>query len=289
MRQMGYLSLIFSAVITFLFTLWIKRKQSYFKDRGIPYAKENPILGGFSDMIMGKCGTYDNVLKICNKPEVKNQPFFGFFILQKPALMINEPKLIKRILATDFKDFANRYSSSDTHDLLGFFNLFGVKNPLWKRLRNKLTPFFSSGKLKNMFYIINEITEDLLNHIRMSVKNDVELELKELATVYSTDVIASCAFGVDAKTFENPDGEFRKLGNATFESSTVRSIGMFCAFFLPMLTKFINFKAFGGSSSKFIRSSIQHVMQERKIKGIKRNDLIDTFIELRETEPDLSM
>lgn len=290
---MEFLSSVFAGFIAILLCIFaiIVRQQNYFKRHGVAFVKANPIIGAFSEVILGKCGLYENLKAICNQVEVKNEPFFGFSILQKPAMMITDPKLIKRVLVSDFKDFANRYNCSDTHDSLGYYNLFAVKNPLWKRLRTKLTPFFSSGKLKNMFYIMDIITDNVLDHIRKCTVDEgkTELELKDLAANYSTDVIASCAFGVDTETFKNPNGEFSQVGKAINDPTISRRIGIFCGFFLPMLTRLINFKTFTESGSKFIRKTIHHVMNEREKSGHKRNDLIDMLIELKKTDPDLTM
>lgn len=48
--------------------------------------------------------------------------------------------------------------------------------------------------------------------------------------------------------------------------------------------KLFNFKAFLETFSQFIQNTISHVMAERKVNGIKRNDLIDIFIELMDPE-----
>jgi cytochrome P450 family 9 len=38
------------------------------------------------------------------------------------------------------------------------------------------------------------------------------LELKDLFTNYTNDVIATAAFGIQCNTLENPDNEFYKMG-----------------------------------------------------------------------------
>lgn len=82
------------------FVWWLYRRQDYFKNLNIPYVKSIPLLGAFSDSLLGKTGFYDNVLAICNRPEVKDQPFFGINVFHKFSLMVTEPELIKRILVT---------------------------------------------------------------------------------------------------------------------------------------------------------------------------------------------
>lgn len=86
----------------------------------------------FSDSLLGKTGIYDIVEAIYNRYELKGEPFFGIFLFHKPALMVNDPELIKRIMVKDFSSFSNHHSGSDDHDPLGTFNLFTARAPLWK-------------------------------------------------------------------------------------------------------------------------------------------------------------
>lgn len=85
-------------VILISLVYWIFRRQDYFKNHNVPYAKSIPLLGSFSDAVMGKIAFYDNITTIYNQPEVKDKPFFGIHLFHKPGLMITDPELIKRIL-----------------------------------------------------------------------------------------------------------------------------------------------------------------------------------------------
>lgn len=287
---MEIVNLVFTVVVIILITLifWIRKRQNYFKDRNLPFVKGNPILGSFSDSILRKIGFYENVMQIYHKPEVKNKPFFGIFLLQEPALVIVEPELIKRILVKEFSSFTNHYAHSSDNDPIGNNMPFSLKDALWKKMRMKLSPFFTSGKLKNIFYILDQKSNDLVHSIKKSlIDGRVELDPREIAALYTTDVIASTVFGVEANSLENPNGEFRQIGRAVFELDFWRGLGMFFFFYIPKMTKMVNFKFMTESGNKFVIDTVTHVMEERKKSGNKRNDLIDTLIELEKTDPDL--
>lgn len=281
---------IATSTIMLIVIYWINRRQNYFKNLNIPFVKSTPLLGAFSKAVLGKMGFYDNVLDLCNRSEVKGRPFFGMFLFHKPALMVNDPELIKRILVKDFNSFAERYSGSDVHDPLGHYNLFSAKSSLWRRIRNKMTPFFSSGKLKMMFYLLDKIGDDLNKYVheKLDKDNKVELEMKELAALYSTDVIASCAYGIQANSLENPDAEFRRAGKSMFTLTFKRGIELTSFFLLPQIMRLFRFSLFSGLTTKFIQTTIPHVMSEREKSGIKRNDLIDTLIELKNNDNTLN-
>lgn len=265
---------------------WLFRRQDFFKRLNIPYVKSWPLFGAFGGSITKRVLIYQNTYELYNAPEVKNQPFFGIFVFHKPGLMITEPELIKRILVKDFASFSNRYTASDDHDPIGNFNLLTVKNPLWRTLRSKISPFFSSGHLKTMYYLVDKIGTDLNRYIhdRLDENERVELDVRDLSALYSTDVIASCAYGVEANSLKNPDGEFRIAGRAIFERSLWRGFERTSLFMIPQLMKIFHFKTFSSFTTSFIQSTIAYVMSEREKNRVKRNDLIDTLLEIKETE-----
>lgn len=134
--------------------------------------------------------------------------------------------------------FIYSYSNSDIHsDSLGGNNLFFLRNPAWRTVRARLTPFFTSGKLKKMFHLMNDIGTEFNNKL-MSL--DVEektqnvcTEIKEYVAQYTTDVIASCAFGVQANSLNDPESDFRRNGRQVFAFNYWRAFEWFCMFFLP--------------------------------------------------------
>lgn len=98
--------------ISALVALWIYWQQTFFKRHNIPYVQTNILLGGLSDSLLGKCGFFENVNRLYWRPEVRDAPFFGFFVFQRQALVVKEPELIKRIMVKDFNSFDNRVHSS---------------------------------------------------------------------------------------------------------------------------------------------------------------------------------
>ena len=279
---------LFVVLILLVLTIavWIWHRQSYFTNHGIPYYKSIPLLGAFGDTVLGKCGIFENVRKIYYHPKLKEKSFFGMFLFHKPSLVITDPALIKLIMVKDFQHFTNRRGCSQDHDPIGESNLFFVKNPLWKKMRGKLTPFFSSVKIKTMFYILDKVGDDLNTFIHNKLNNNdnVELELKEVSALYMTDVIASCAFGVEANSLENPDGDFRTIGRELFNFTFYRGFELSAMFMLPEITKFFRFKQFTKVGTDFMTKTIRHVIRERELRGIKRNDLIDTLIEIKNSD-----
>lgn len=79
------------------------------------------------------------------------------YLLKGPALLVRDLELVKAVMIKKFSYFVNRVMRTDPHsDPLGYNNLFFVRND-WKGLRNKLSPIFSSGKIKQMYPLMVEV------------------------------------------------------------------------------------------------------------------------------------
>lgn len=68
------------------------------------------------------------------------------------------------------------------------FNLSGQK---WKSLRAKLTPTFTSGKLKGMFNTLLECGWPLREHVEKCAEGGVAIDIRKALACYTTDVIGS--------------------------------------------------------------------------------------------------
>jgi cytochrome P450 family 6 len=259
---MEFLTILLVSIIILLI-LSTHRHVNYFKKHNVPYSRSIPFLGAFTDVLIGKTSFYDITASLYNDPKLKDQPFFGIFVFHKPALFIKDPELIKNILIKDFSSFVNHHLASDVHDQLGYYNVFAMKDPYWKIIRKRISPFFSSGKMKLMFPIIEKIGDDLINFIDAKlVNNSMEVDSKDLATYFTTDVVASTAFSVEASSMKDPNSEFFLNAKRIFTSNTKRLFELITFFLLPEVTKLIDFHFFTKTVSEFIVRTMDLVVGE---------------------------
>ncbi|KAG7212150.1 hypothetical protein KM043_012492 [Ampulex compressa] len=272
-----FLSLLMAAY------LYMTRHFKYWKKRGIMEIPPSPFIGNFADCFLQRKtigefikGFYDSC---------KGLPYMGFYIFDKPVLFVRDPELIKRVLIKDFNHFADRYATPDPDDRLGYANLLMIKNPAWRILRTKLTPIYTSGKLKKMYTLMLDVSNDLNTYLD-SLQLDgpgKEVEIKELLSKFTTDLIGTTAFGLQVNSLNNPDAEFRQSGRAVFECSFRRSLDFVTIFLAPDLVKPLRSKFFGIKASNFLRRAFWEALNQREASGVKRGDLIDILIELKNT------
>jgi len=142
----------------------------------------------------------------------------GFFQMTTPFLMIRDPELINNIMVRDFSYFTDHGIDIDPSVKILSNSLFMLKGDRWRTMRQKLSPGFTSGKLKDTHDQIKECTDQLLEIIDDNLKVSDHFEIRELVGNFSTDVIGMSAFGLKLDTLRNGNLDFRKFGKKIFQS-----------------------------------------------------------------------
>ncbi|RZC36133.1 p450 domain containing protein [Asbolus verrucosus] len=110
----------------------------------------------------------------------------------------------------DFQHFVNHSGiSNEENDPLNG-HLFNLKDAKWRNMRIKLTPTFTSGKMKMMFQTLADCTIGLKDVMDDSATHQKPVDIKDILGRFTTDIIGSVAFGLECNTIKNPDALFRK-------------------------------------------------------------------------------
>lgn len=205
--------LLLASIIALLLTIfYIRYKLTYWKRRGVEQLNNiDFIFGNFKDAVLFRTapGWHMGQLYRSAKSEL---PYVGFYIFHKPCLLLRDPEIIKQFLVRDFHNFCDRhFAGSVQKDSIGMKNLFGLKNPAWKYLRNKISPTLARGKLKQMFPLMTETGQPMMDHLRKQ-SDTTKIDVQELNYKYTTDLIANVALGTKLNTFDFPNTEFAKAG-----------------------------------------------------------------------------
>jgi cytochrome P450 family 6 len=208
---------IIALVITFFY---IRYKLNYWKRRGVEQLSNvDYIFGHFKNAVLFRTapGWHLGELYRSAKP---NLPYVGFYIFHKPCLLLRDPEIIKQFLVRDFDNFCDRhFAGSVQKDSIGMRNLFGLKNPAWKYLRTKISPTLTKGKLKQMFPLMTESAEPMMDHLsKQTLEGNglANVDAQELNYKYTTDLIANVALGTKLNSFQYPNTEFTKAGKLYF-------------------------------------------------------------------------
>ena len=132
--------------------------------RGIPFVKPQPFVGSLKDVVFQKVGIGRYLTELYL--EHKNKPYLGLFAFDRPVLVVFDLDLIKKILVKDSQVFINRNLTVDEDkDPLSHKNILGLKGQKWRYMRTNLTPTFTSGKMKKMFYLVDKCAKELEQYL----------------------------------------------------------------------------------------------------------------------------
>ncbi|KAK9499935.1 hypothetical protein O3M35_002870 [Rhynocoris fuscipes] len=278
------LSISLFCVIVLLLYYNGTRTYGYWKKRQVPYiAPDYPYLGNLYDVIFSFKCIHEKQIEIYNY--FKNEKYGGIYFLQKPILFLKDPELIETILIKDFAYFYNR--SEPVSDAKKEPHLVNLIDQQWKSLRAKLSPTFTSGKLKSMHSQLIECADSLIKYLDKYVNTGEPIELRETMARFTTDTIGCCFFGLNMNALNDPESEIRRVAKDFFKPS---AIGRFLAAlrdYSPELYRIAQ-KLFRSNNvsglTKLFVPVLFDTMEYREKNNIVRNDFVQLMMELKKED-----
>lgn len=151
-------------------------------------------------------------------------------------------------------------------------------------MRSTLSPMFTGSKMRLMFNHVATVGQQASNAMKEQIKNggDNVFEFKTLATKFTTDAIASCAFGIEVNSFKNPENEFLTIAEKLTNFATLKTSMIFAGYMMfPSLMKALKFSFFGKDVERFFQEAIHETMKVREEKGIIRHDMINLLMQTK--------
>ncbi|XP_077276291.1 putative cytochrome P450 6a13 [Temnothorax americanus] len=267
-----------AAVIIALY-YFLTSSYDFWKSRGVRGPQPTPGFGNFKDIMFNNLSMGDYTTKLYN--EHKDEPMIGIFARKTPILIVKDLDLIKDILIKDFSTFANRglptFKKADPLSQ----HLFALEPKRWRPLRTRLSPVFTSGKLKEMFSLISKCADHLVQYMEKVASRNEPVECRELTAKYTTDVIGTCAFGIEMNALSDEDSEFRKMGRQIFNPSWRNTLRFRMRQMLPWLYELSAYVLPQTEVTKFFTRVIVETMDYRETNNIIRHDFVDMLRKLK--------
>lgn len=165
---------------------YVRNAISYWSKRRIPFIQPYFPFGNFTKMFLQQQSLAELVVELYNKT---TEPVLGVYISVHPSLIVRDAKILRDIFIKDFPSFYHRGTSINEQIDPMSNNLLMQNGEKWKHNRSKLTPAFSSGKLKGMFTTIVECGRSLHRHLNRYADDGEPVEIREIFARYATNVI----------------------------------------------------------------------------------------------------
>jgi cytochrome P450 family 6 len=251
----------------------------YWKKKKAPYIEPSFPFGNFKDLMHLRKSLAEVFADLYKK--LDGEKYGGTYMFTKPGFIFRDPDIIKDVLVKDFASFHDRGFSADEELEPLSAHLGFLRGDRWRNLRVKLTPTFTSGKMKMMFQTLADCGQELGSILEESGRNEETIEIKDILARYSTDIISSCAFGIESNSLKNPDAEFRQWGRKIFEPSIKTSLIRSLSLLIPSSVKVLKLRILDAKISKYFRSMVEDTVNFREKNNVKRNDFMQLLIQIK--------
>lgn len=276
-------SLFFAGFTSLLVYLWTCYYYNYWKRRGV-YSPEACFPGGhFGKVILGneQPGVHLGNIYL----QTKKHPYVGLYLLHSKTLMINDLDMIRTFMVKDFHHFTDHGLAFSPSDDPLANNIFNMEGAVWKSIRAKFTPIFTSSKMKYMFEKLLVCSKELENYLEQQVTEGKDVNFREVIAMYGTDVIASCAFGIDTNSFKYPDAEFRRMGRKAFQIDTIKSLKDTLTLYVPSsVFKFFKIRVIYRDVEDFFVKIVSETIKYREENNVIRNDFLQLLIDMKKKD-----
>lgn len=271
-------------IIAILGLLYWKLKQPHYHWTKLGIKQEDPqfLVGNIAGTLFKTTAFPDIIQRMYN--EYSEERYIGIYMFLQPTLLIRDPDLLKHIMVKEYESFMDHTEiiPSGVDDIWSR-NLFASKGEKWKDMRSTLSPVFTSSKMRGMFILMQDCSEQFVQFFLNKNEDQLTLEMEDIFTRFANDCIATCAFGFKCDSLEKRKNEFYLLGKeATDFSSVPRTIGIFLGKILhPTLLKACGISMFSKRVRSYFTDIVNNAIKIREEKNIIRPDLIHLLTEAK--------
>lgn len=260
----------------------MKYEFSYWQRRGVYSPPATFLIGHLGKVVLIKESFAVRLMKLYEL--TKEHKYVGVHLGLRRTLLVNDLNMAKTILQKDHDHFnSHGFKRNKEVDPLGE-HLFNLDGEEWKRIRTKLTPTFTSSKMKYMFDTMLTCSDEMILHIKETVASGDVVDIKEVIAKFGTDVIGSCAFGIQTNSFKYPDAEFRRMGKKVFAPVFTKIVHDLWTILAPSTvpTKLVDMH--NKELTVFFTNCVKETIAYREANNIKKNDFLQLLIDMKNSD-----
>ncbi|XP_055886970.1 cytochrome P450 3A24-like isoform X1 [Biomphalaria glabrata] len=262
-------------VCTVAMVRYMSASYDVLRKMGIEHPPAKWFLGNFDLSV--KHGLFEMQRVFYNK--YKDKKVYGWYNGRRPVMIVRDLDLVKDICVKNFNSFIDRHiifeGEPPVHD-----NLLNLKGDHWRHVRTTVSPTFTSGMIKRMASHIERNAKILLENLEDFKEAKKEVELKEISSCFTLDVIASTGFGLDINTLKDPKNKFAVEARKVLSPNPILFI---LVFFVPELMKLfskLGLSIMSRKSLEYLTRVVDQLIEERTKDGLKGkvNDFLDLLM-----------
>lgn len=273
-----------TAIVLAKFVSLLHHQYNYWRKRRVPHVGAVPVLGS-SWRIFTRRMSLPNFCSLVYKHRPGSR-YLGMMDCFTPIVVVRDPNLIKEIAVKNFDHFPDHHSFiNEKIDPIFGKNVFSLKGDRWREMRNTLSPSFTASKMRFMFDLVSNCSEEFVRYLYDHPEFSSSIEAKDAFTRYTNDVIATVAFGISVNSMENRDNEFYTKGADATNFGGIFRLFKFMLFRVnPRLTRMAGLSFLSRGTATFFHRVVRETVRARDERRIVRPDMIHLLMQARDKE-----
>eukprot|EP00794_Sanderia_malayensis_P005402 gene5402-6078_t len=267
------------AVVSFVYLHYI---TAYGKLRKLGFKGPTPwpVIGTSFDLIRGK-----DMHLVLDENVKKYGKLFGMYFFRSPSVVVADIEMLKTILVKDFEKFHDRPIFADFPQPMASM-LTSITGQKWKNVRSILTPTFTSGKLKQMMFIMQEASDTLVEKLEQAAIKSEAVDIHGWLQRITLEVIISSSFGIKTESQTNPDDKLVEMAKKAMDPGILPIAIAMVPFIGKYLSRLISSSRFGVGMAPLAKVSrnIIKTRQESSKNGEQRKDLLSLMLNSQSPE-----
>lgn len=268
-------------IVLVLFYIYVKWTYQYWQRKNCPTLPGSFPWGQFQNVFTGPDHIGLQFRDVYNEVKRKRGwKYCGLYMILNRRLLLTDLDLVKLVMTKEFQHFTDRDMYMNDEDPLSA-NLFNLGGSRWKSLRVKLTPTFTSGKIKNMFQTVVATASALEDYLKNHVSEKDPVDIKDILASFTMDIIGSCAFGLECNSLKNPNNDFKSYGKRILHPPPLRLFLVILAMTFPKIGRLFGILPNEKDIADFYVRIVNETVDYRIQNNVVRKDFLQLLIDMK--------
>uniref|UniRef100_A0A6G1SGH8 Cytochrome P450 3A24 n=1 Tax=Aceria tosichella TaxID=561515 RepID=A0A6G1SGH8_9ACAR len=284
----SYTGFIISLIVIVSLYHYYINVYNYFRRRGVRGPVPYPLVGNLPTILL------NDRMKLEREWTKRYGKFYGVFFGTRASFIVNDAEVLREICLENFDAMPNHDATDELmmSDYQKDF-LMSAQDDHWKRLRALQSATLTSEKIKRLFRLIDECTNDLvvcfsgyLDKGKQQLTETI-VNLNEIYSQYTMDAItnAACAIKLDLCCKSKIVGGFKVTSYNSLTVTLVKLFNiprLFVLFALPKwLLKKIGFDRCPILHYQELDTRFRPIVRQRMESGRKSDDYLQILVDAR--------
>ncbi|CAG9785253.1 unnamed protein product [Diatraea saccharalis] len=261
--------IILIVLIVILLYCLLKRNQQYWQKLGIVGPKPNILFGNYKDVILRRITSFELQEDLYNT--YPKEKVVGLYRFNTPILLLRDLDIIQHVFISNFDSFVNR--GMEFGDKFAT-NLASSNDETWRILRAQFSPLFTSGKLKNMLYLVERCGNKMLEQLNTEISLSETCNVQKITYKFTMQAISSCAFGID---MDEPDKRLTRICKLIFRNYYALELFYICC----NLMKKLRLNTMPREVTNYFSALVNSIKEQRSGVPSQRKDFMDLLLHMK--------